>query len=341
MNSPTAMSAERTLQFAASSQLLKKGRKRRKRETTMSTWGSAGSSPGVTGSPDRRLAEEPSLPLGQLLLSPGRSFWTTVCPCERERAAKTQGWICWELGSSYTCHCWDRIKYNHTDFGLTQQIFCWQSVLLLPVIFLTIFFIFYTEQWIFIALSPKLHTLPYSLRKFFFQRPWCHWWLGPDCSGHCVQTLVCQVKKNNGKISLRLPTGLTVVQGACLGSQLNPQRSKRAWNIWCESTAPHRGQAQKTQHIWKLGEVSLMPFIHVGKADILQMSRRRSCLHCVSNPTKIHHLCLVARNDSVSALVHPCAHHPGVSFAVAATQPVLGQGIPAQNTAQQTLEANT
>lgn len=101
-----------------------KGKKRRKRETTVSTWGSAGSSRGVTGSPDRRLAEEPSLPSGQLLLNPGRSSWTTVCPCERERTTKAQGQICWELGSSYTCNCWDRVKYNHIDFGLTQHIFC-------------------------------------------------------------------------------------------------------------------------------------------------------------------------------------------------------------------------
>lgn len=78
-------------------------------------------------------------------------------------------------------------------------------------------------------------------------------------------------------------------------------------HIRCESTAPHTGQAQKRQHIRKTGEISLMPFIHVGKADSLQKPRHRSCSRCVSNATKIYHLCLLARNDSVSALVQPCS----------------------------------
>lgn len=67
-------------------------------ETTVRTWGPAGSSLEVMGSQDRRLAEEPYLPSGQLLLNPGRSFWTTVCPCKRERATKAWEWIHWELG---------------------------------------------------------------------------------------------------------------------------------------------------------------------------------------------------------------------------------------------------
>lgn len=156
------------------------------------------------------------------------------------------------------------------------------------MIFLNLFFVFYTKQWIFIVLSPKLHTLPLLPEEVFLTETmmssvtwtWLLWtW--------CADTWVPSDKEqwqNISKAANKTDRGARCLPGKPIKSTAPEESSE---HIRCESTAPHTGQAQKRQHIRKTGEISLMPFIHVGKADSLQKPRHRSCSHCVSNATKI------------------------------------------------------